>query len=96
MLGNPTYANLSVEATQIVRYFLTCQFEHLKVDDLLNFMFEHRNNTVEFFKCIRAFPQNEGYFPRYLGCIWELKQLCLKKEIIVSLFVSLFVSLLNV
>ena len=83
MLGNPTYANLSVELIQIVRYFLTCQFEYLKIDDLLNFMFLNRNNTIEFYKCIRDFPKNEAYFPRYLGCIWELKQLCLKKEIMV-------------
>ena len=83
ILGNPTYSNLSHELTQIVRYFLTCQFEYLKIDDLLNFMFLNRNNTIEFYKCIRDFPKNEAYFPRYLGCIWELKQLCLKKEIIV-------------
>ncbi|KAK7091138.1 carbohydrate sulfotransferase 4-like isoform X2 [Littorina saxatilis] len=84
MIGNPTYPNLSVEATQIVRYYLTCQFEYLKIDDLLNFMFLNRNNTIEFYKCIRDFPKNEAYFPRYLGCIWQLKQLCLSKDIMVS------------
>ena len=86
ILGNPNYTNFTMETLQIVRYFLTCQFEYLKVDDLLNFMFLNRNNTIEFYKCIRDFPKNEAYFPRYLGCVWELKQLCLKKEIVVRCF----------
>jgi len=87
MVGNPQYANFSEEALQVARYFLTCQFEYLKIDDLLNFMFLNRNNTIEFYKCIRDFPKNEAHFPKYLGCIWELKQLCLKKDFVVSKFI---------
>ncbi|XP_025089634.1 carbohydrate sulfotransferase 3-like isoform X1 [Pomacea canaliculata] len=82
--GSPTYANYSVEATQILRFFLTCQFEYLKADDLLNFMFLNRNNTIEFYKCFRDFPKNEAYFPKYLGCLWKFKELCLSKEIQVA------------
>ncbi|KAL8575031.1 hypothetical protein ACOMHN_063563 [Nucella lapillus] len=84
MPGNPTFPDFSVEATQLSRLFLSCQFEHLKIDDLLNFMFLNRNNTIEFYKCIREFPQNEDNFPRYLGCIWKLKEICYTKDFIVS------------
>ncbi|XP_076456855.1 carbohydrate sulfotransferase 4-like [Babylonia areolata] len=84
MPGNPTFPNFGVEATQVARLFLTCQFEHLKIDDLLNFMFLNRNNTIEFYKCIREFPQNPSHFPRYLGCIWKLKEICYTKDVIVS------------
>ncbi|KAK7484391.1 hypothetical protein BaRGS_00024396 [Batillaria attramentaria] len=80
MVGAPTYANYSMEATQILRYFLTCQFEYLKADDLLNFMFLNRNNTIEFYKCFRDFPKEEAYFPKYLGCLWRLKEVCMSKE----------------
>ena len=83
--GNPTYPNFSVEAVQVARYFLTCQFEYLKMDDLLNFMFLNRNNTIEFYKCIRDFgPDTVSKYPRYLGCLWKLKELCLQKDFVVS------------
>lgn len=88
MVGSPTYANYSVEATQIVRFFLTCQFEYLKADDLNNFMFLNRNHTIEFYKCFRDFPKEEGYFPKYLGCLWKFKELCLSKEIQVCSFIE--------
>ena len=49
ILGNPTYQNFSVEATQIVRFFLTCQFEYLKVSNVKNGIVYIMNNLCVFY-----------------------------------------------